>query len=75
MSESEYLGVVYIPETLEVVSVINPDYDELLDDPAWIHNDPSKYMLHKMKKKDFFEGEMDFISCKKVIDTFHERQK
>lgn len=64
-----------MPETFEVVSVIDPDYDELLDDPAWINHDSSKYRIEKIERIKLCEGPMNLLSCDKAITLFNERHK
>ena len=70
MTLTKYIGVVYDLETEAVVSVINPDFDQLLDDPALINYNPLRYKLIKLSRDNNFGRQMTKHDCAQAIQMF-----
>lgn len=42
---SEFIGLVIAKETKELRMVVNPDYDEQLNDPCWLTSSDDTFMI------------------------------
>ena len=47
---SEYLAIIYEKNSRQIRSIVNPDYDEQLEDKSWVTSDVEELAMLKIHK-------------------------
>lgn len=71
---SEYIGVVIVKETKELRMVINPDYDEQLEESCWTISPDETFMIKvpRNHSKLFDQGTMTAAGVAYIQTNLHE---
>lgn len=69
---SKYIGIVYEEKTKEIRSIINPDKDEQLDDPAFVTNPNETLKMLKIERNNLPQP-MTLSQCAFISDYVKEK--
>lgn len=69
---SKYIGIVYEEKTKEIRSIINPDKDEQLDDPAFVTNPNETLKMLKIERNNLPQP-MTLLHCAFISDYVKEK--
>lgn len=71
--DSKNIGIVIDKQTKNVVSIINPDYDEQLDDPAFVTSDRELRMIKIAREKcGSFKNQMSIADLAEAMPFIEE---